>query len=189
MADCSKNLHIKNRNSSCQGWPLHDFQTLHFICNRFGCKLWLLSIQIHAWHRFQAFACCHLKSLCCSIRIWADALPLTGRRSSLWADWPQKALPKFSPEFSKNTQEKHELHRRCPRLIEGGEHSETGREKKNGPTTESYPHLFAMDDYVKWQICLEQASESIPHWHLLMVDKSFAIIDVMCMTWPLLRLE
>ena len=32
---------------------LHCFQTLHFICNWFGCKLWLQSIQNHARHRFQ----------------------------------------------------------------------------------------------------------------------------------------
>ena len=40
----------------------------------FACKLWLLSIQNDARHRFQAFANRHLKSLCCSIQIWADAL-------------------------------------------------------------------------------------------------------------------
>ena len=48
--------------------------TLHFICDLSGCKLWLLSIQNHARHRFQAFARHHLKLLCCSIWIWADAL-------------------------------------------------------------------------------------------------------------------
>ena len=67
--DCSKNLQIKDRSSSCRRWSLYGFQTLHFICDQFGCKLWLLSIQNHAWHRFQAFACRpgHLKSLRCSI--------------------------------------------------------------------------------------------------------------------------
>ena len=35
---------------------------------------WLWSIHNHARHRFQAFARRHLKSLCCSIQIWADAL-------------------------------------------------------------------------------------------------------------------
>ena len=65
-----------NQNWSliCQGWSLHGFQTSHFICNQFGCKLWLQSIQNHAWHRFQDFARRHLKLLCCSIRIWADSL-------------------------------------------------------------------------------------------------------------------
>ena len=45
------------------------------------CKLWLQSIQNHARHRFNAFARVHLKSLCCSIRIWTDALFLD--RSSI----------------------------------------------------------------------------------------------------------
>ena len=63
-ADCSKNLQIENRSSSCQRWSLHGFQTSHFICNRFGCKPWLQSIQNHARHHFKAFARCHLKSLC-----------------------------------------------------------------------------------------------------------------------------
>ena len=39
--------------------------------------------QNHAWHRFQAFARRHLKSLRCLIRIWVDALsspfPMKGR--------------------------------------------------------------------------------------------------------------
>ena len=44
------------------------FQTSHFICNLFGCKLWLQSIQNHcdSWHCFQAVARSHLKLLCCS---------------------------------------------------------------------------------------------------------------------------
>ena len=37
---------------------LHGLQTSHFICNWFGCKLWLQSIQIHVRHSFQAFALC-----------------------------------------------------------------------------------------------------------------------------------
>ena len=68
-----KEKQIKIRGPSCQRWSLHGFQTSHFICYRFGCKLWLQLIQNHARHRFQAFARSHLKSLCCSIRIWADA--------------------------------------------------------------------------------------------------------------------
>ena len=63
---------------SCQLWSLHGFQTSHFICYWFGCKLWLWSIQSYARHCFQAFACslqlCHLKWLHCSIWIWADSL-------------------------------------------------------------------------------------------------------------------
>ena len=54
---------------------------LHFICDRLGCKLWLWSIQNHAWHCFQAYARWTLKFLCCLIRIWADALSL-GRLST-----------------------------------------------------------------------------------------------------------
>ena len=54
-ADCSRNLQIENRSSSCQRWSLHAFQTSHFICNRFGCKLWLQLIQNHARHHFHAF--------------------------------------------------------------------------------------------------------------------------------------
>ena len=52
---------------------LHCFKTSPFICNGFGCKLWLQSIQNHATHRFQAFLHRHLKSLYCSIGIRADA--------------------------------------------------------------------------------------------------------------------
>ena len=33
-------------------------QTSHFICNLYGCKLWLLLIQNHSRHGFQAFAQC-----------------------------------------------------------------------------------------------------------------------------------
>ena len=39
-----------------------------------GLQTWFWSIQNHALHCFQAFACCHLKSLCCLIWIWADSL-------------------------------------------------------------------------------------------------------------------
>ena len=52
----------------------------HFIWDLFCCKLWLWWIQNHAWHCFKAFARRHLKSLCCSIQVWADVLPRTGRR-------------------------------------------------------------------------------------------------------------
>ena len=41
----------------------HGFQTSHFICDQFGCKLWLLSIQNYDRHRFPAFSPRHLKSL------------------------------------------------------------------------------------------------------------------------------
>ena len=75
-ADCSKNLQIKNWISSCQRWSLHGFQTLNFICDRFGCKLWLLLIQNHAWHSFLAFALHSRKLMLCLIQIWADTLSL-----------------------------------------------------------------------------------------------------------------
>ena len=45
-----------------------------FICNRYGCKVWLQSIQNYTWHCFQAFAHCHLKQLSCSIWIWEDTI-------------------------------------------------------------------------------------------------------------------
>ena len=38
------------------------------------CKLLLRSTQNHARNSFQAFVCCHLKMLCCSVWIWADSL-------------------------------------------------------------------------------------------------------------------
>ena len=41
-------LQIENQSSSYQRWSLHGFQTSHFICHLFGCKLWLQSIQNHA---------------------------------------------------------------------------------------------------------------------------------------------
>ena len=63
-------------------WSLHGFQTLHFICNQFGCKRLLPLKQNYARHCFLAFARHHLKSLCCFIQIWADALFLD--RSSIW---------------------------------------------------------------------------------------------------------
>ena len=64
-----KSSNRKSKHVSCQRGSLHGFQTQHFICDQFGCKLWLLSIQNHARHRFQAFARRHLKSLCSSILI------------------------------------------------------------------------------------------------------------------------
>ena len=69
----SSNQKSKLLLSTQQRWSLHGFQTSHFICNLFGCKLWLLSIQNHALHCFQAFASCHLRLLCWSIWIWADS--------------------------------------------------------------------------------------------------------------------
>ena len=76
-----KNLQIKNRSSSCQCWSLHGFQTQYFICDQFGCKLQLLSIENHVSHSFQAFARRHLKSMCCAIQILAHAL--SSDRSSI----------------------------------------------------------------------------------------------------------
>ena len=41
-----KYLQIENLSSSCQRWSLwYGFQTKHFICYLFGCKLWLQLIQ------------------------------------------------------------------------------------------------------------------------------------------------
>ena len=78
-ADCSKNPQIKN-----QRWSLHGFQPLHFVCDLFGCKLWLQSIQNHDWHRFQAFARSHLKSDS-RWAVWFESeqtpFPRTGRQS------------------------------------------------------------------------------------------------------------
>ena len=54
-ADCSTNLHFENQSSSCQRWSLHGFQISQFICDRFGCKLWLLSIQNHVWLSLTSF--------------------------------------------------------------------------------------------------------------------------------------
>ena len=65
---------FENCSLSCVLVSAYAFQTLHFICEWFGCKLWLLLIQNHARHCFQAVAHLHLKSLCCSVWIWADAL-------------------------------------------------------------------------------------------------------------------
>ena len=53
----------------CQCWSLHGFQTLHFICKWFGCKLLLQSIQNHSRHSFPTFQCSHLKWQYCLIRI------------------------------------------------------------------------------------------------------------------------
>ena len=47
----------------------------------------------------KAFACCHLKLLCCSIQIWADTLPLAGFSSiEIWcfaqdAIWNMQIVP------------------------------------------------------------------------------------------------
>ena len=59
----------ENRSSS-----RHGFQTLHFIHDQFGCKLWLKSTQNHAIDLFQAFTRRHLKLQCCLIETCADAL-------------------------------------------------------------------------------------------------------------------
>ena len=61
-ADWLKNLQIENWSLSSQRWLLHGFQTSHFICSLFGCKLWLLSIQNHSLNCFQAFAPQHLNN-------------------------------------------------------------------------------------------------------------------------------
>ena len=42
---------FKSKIEAGQCWSLHGFQTAHFICNQFCCKLWLLLIQ----NQFQTF--------------------------------------------------------------------------------------------------------------------------------------
>ena len=58
----SKPVHSRQVSTS---W--HGFQTLLSICERFGCKLWLLSKKNYARDRFQLFAHRHLKWLCYSM--------------------------------------------------------------------------------------------------------------------------
>ena len=59
-----------------------------------GGKLWLQSIQVHVRGCCQTFAHCHLKWLCFSVRIWADALLLDMSLTeiccpfNLLAHWP-----------------------------------------------------------------------------------------------------
>ena len=72
IANCSQNLWIENWSTSIQCKSLHIVRTSHFICDSFGCKLWLQSIQNYAKDRSQGFACSHLKWLCCLIGMWAD---------------------------------------------------------------------------------------------------------------------
>ena len=76
-AECSKNLRIKNRSSSCQCWTFLVTTSLWNIAFHLQ-PIWLQTLVTIASescrHRFQAFARRHLKLLCCSIRIWADAL-------------------------------------------------------------------------------------------------------------------
>ena len=81
-----KNLQIENWSLSCQPWSLHCFQTLHYICDRFGCKIWMQSIQNHARHRIQAFArrvtmCAAIWSHC-AVRFESEPppFPRTGRQ-------------------------------------------------------------------------------------------------------------
>ena len=52
----------------------HGSRTLLCICDHSGCKVWLWSMQNHARDRFKAHAHCHLKWLCFSVVILADAL-------------------------------------------------------------------------------------------------------------------
>ena len=77
------------KKSSNQKWKLilstlvtRWFSNIAFHLLLIWLKLWLQSIQNHARHSFQAFARSHLKSLHCSIQIWADAL--SSGRSSIW---------------------------------------------------------------------------------------------------------
>ena len=65
---------LSNNNKYCISFGTN--LAANFGCNRFR-------NSPHHFQGIQAFLCRHLKSLCCSIRIWADALLLesrTGRR-------------------------------------------------------------------------------------------------------------
>ena len=62
-ADCSKNLFVKSRSSSTQYRSLFGFQALLFICDCFGCKLWLLSIMIYV-KDFSELLCTTIGSDC-----------------------------------------------------------------------------------------------------------------------------
>ena len=68
-----KNPLIENWTLASQCRSPYGIQTPPFICNIFGCKLWLRSIQNHAKENFQSFCAPpwwhHLKWLCCSIGI------------------------------------------------------------------------------------------------------------------------
>ena len=39
---------LLKKSSNQKSTMLHGFQTLHIVCYRFGCKLWLQLIQMHA---------------------------------------------------------------------------------------------------------------------------------------------
>ena len=63
--------------SKIEACPVNAGLSMASICNIFGRKPWLQSIQNHARSRFQAFKHRHLKCLCRLIGIWliwADAL-------------------------------------------------------------------------------------------------------------------
>ena len=65
-----KNRQLESRSSSSQCRYLHSFQTSLFIATD-----WAVNFgQNHSRDGFQAFACRHLQSLCCSFGMWADAL-------------------------------------------------------------------------------------------------------------------
>ena len=66
--NCSKNLQFKNRSLSCHCWSLTWLSNMVVIDS----ESWLLLIQNHARHSFQAFAHSHLKLLCWLIGIWAE---------------------------------------------------------------------------------------------------------------------
>ena len=53
---------LNRKSSSSSQWKsLHGLQAQIFICNCFGCKLWLQSIQNHARHCLLVFLHSHLK--------------------------------------------------------------------------------------------------------------------------------
>ena len=74
-ADCLKIFKKRSyRSFFSQCRSFYGFQTLHFICNQYGCKLLLQLIQNQSRDCFSAFACWHLKLQCFSIGIWAHSL-------------------------------------------------------------------------------------------------------------------
>ena len=63
---------LKSKIEACPVNAGHHTAFKHRISFATDLAAWLKSIQNHARHRFKAFARRHLKSLCCSIWIWAD---------------------------------------------------------------------------------------------------------------------
>ena len=78
VADCRENLQIENRSSSsqCSRSLLHSFPTLNFICDWFGCKIWLQLIQNHARDRFKLLRTTIYSG--CTAWLWSEQTPFSG---------------------------------------------------------------------------------------------------------------